>query len=128
MFFGKEEKESLSYFLTSEKKSTVTLWNTYKQKLQGYPKVNQSNLWNAWYEVNLNAEKEKENDAIKKNIILELCDLMIELELVKSFIKNTLEKLIKKVFGEEEEKFKPVFQAIVQKIIKTKYISKPKAK
>ena len=128
MFFGKEEKESLSYFLTSEKKSTVTLWNTYKQKLQGYPKVNQSNLWNTWYEVNLNAEKEKENDAIKKNIILELCDLMIELELVKSFIKNTLEILIKKVFGEEEEKFKPVFQEIVQKIIKTKYISKPKTK
>ena len=49
---------------------------------------------------------------------------MIELELIKSFIKNTLEKLVKKVFGKNEEKNKAIMDNIVQKIVKTKYISK----
>ena len=49
---------------------------------------------------------------------------MIELELIKSFIKNTLEKLVKKIFGRNEEKNKPIMDNIVQKIVKTKYISK----
>ena len=124
MFFGKEEKETIGYFLTAEKKSTVTLWDIYKPKIQGYPKINQANLWNKWYEITLNSEKEKDNDEIKKSVILQICDLMIELELVKSFIKNTLEKLVKKVFGKNEEKNKLIMDNIVQKIVKTKYISK----
>ena len=123
MFFGKEEKETIGYFLTAEKKNTVTLWNIYKPKIQGYPKVNQANLWNKWYDINLNAEKDKENDEVKKSVILQICDIMIELELIKSFIKNTLEKLVKKVFGRNEEKNKPIMDNIVQKIVKTKYIS-----
>ncbi len=49
---------------------------------------------------------------------------MIELELIKSFIKNTLEKLIKKVFGNNEEKNKAILQDVIQKIINSKYISK----
>jgi hypothetical protein len=126
MFFGKEEKETIGYFLTEEKKSTVTLWNVYKQKMKAYPKVNQANLWNIWYEINLNAERGKESNEVKKKVILKLCDLMIELELVKSFIKNTLEKLIKKIFGENDENNKNILQEIIQKIIKTKYISKAK--
>ena len=124
MFLGKEERETIGYFITEEKKSTITLWNKYKPKLQGYPKVNQANLWNKWYQINLNSEKEKERDDIKKKVLLQLCDLMIELELVKSFIKNTLENLIKNAFGDDKEKNKPILQEIIQKIIKTKYISK----
>ena len=127
MFLGKEEKETVGYILTSEKKSTVTLWNKYKQKIQGYPKISQSNLWNIWYGINLNEEKEKESEEVKKKVLLQLCDLMIELELVKSFIKNTLEKLVKKVFNNNDEKSKAIMQDIVQKIIKTKYISKSRA-
>ena len=126
MFFAKEEIETIGYFLTEEKKNTITLWEIYKQKLQGYPKVNQANLWNKWYEINLNAERGKENNEVKKKVILKICDLMIELELVKSFIKNTLENLIKKSFGENEENNKKILQEIVQKIIRTKYISKAK--
>ena len=49
---------------------------------------------------------------------------MIELELIKSFIKNTLEKLVKKVFSDNDETIKAIMQDIIQKIIKTKYISK----
>ena len=124
MFLGKEEKETIGYFITEEKKNTVTLWNIYKPKIQGYPKVNQANLWNKWYDINLNAEKDKENDEVKKKVILQICDLMIELELIKSFVKNTLENLVKKVFGKNEEKNKPIMDNIVQKIVQTKYISK----
>ena len=124
MHFGKEEKETVGYILTSEKKNTVTLWNKYKQKIQGYPKINQANLWRKWYAININEEKRKENDEVKKEVILKLCDLMIELELIKSFIKNTLEKLVKKVFSDNDETIKAIMQDIIQKIIKTKYISK----
>ena len=124
MFFGKEEKEIVGYILTEEKKNTVTLWSTYKQKLQTYNKINQYNLWSKWYDINLNAEKEKDSEEVKKKVILQLCDLMIELELVKSFIKNTLKKLVERVFGKNEEKNKTIMQDIIQKIIKTKYISK----
>ena len=128
MFFGIEEKETIGYFLTEQKKNTITLWNKYKQKLQGYPKVNQANLWFKWYQIDLNSEKEQEGDKVKKKVILKLCDVMIELELIKSFIKNTLEKLIEKVFGDDKEKNKSILNEIIQKIIKTKYISKAKDK
>ena len=125
MFFGKEEKETVGYFLTSEIKNTVTLWNNYKPKIKGYPQVNQTNLWNKWYEINLNTEKEKESEEVKKKILLQLCDIMIELELNKSFVKNTFEQLIKKVFGKiDEKKNDEIMQEVIQKIIKTKYISK----
>ena len=49
MFFGIEERLTIGYFLTEEKKNTITLWNTYKKKFQRYPKVNQANLWKKWY-------------------------------------------------------------------------------
>ena len=125
MFLGKEEKETVGYFLTSEIKNTVTLWNNYKPKIKGYPQVNQTNLWNKWYEINLNTEKEKDSEEIKKKVMLELCDIMIELELNKSFVKNVFEQLIKKVFGKtDEKKNNEIMQEIIQKIVKTKYISK----
>ena len=128
MFLGKEERETIGHFITEEKKNTITMWNKYKPKLQGYPKVNQANLWNKWYQIDLNAEKEKGREDIKKKVILRLCDLMIELELIKSFIKNTLENLIEKVFGDDKDKNKLILQDIIQKIIKTKYISKGNTK
>ena len=124
MFFGKEEKQTIGYFLTEEKKNTITLWNIYKHKIQRYPKVSQANLWVKWYEINLNQERWKENDDMKKKVILNLCDLMIELELTKSFIKNALEKLAKKVFEQKEDNVKDVVHEVIQKIINAKYISK----
>ena len=128
MFLGKEEKETVGYFITTEKTSTVTLWDIYKQRIRKYPKVSQFNLWDKWYENYLTAEKENENDEVKKKIILQICDLMIELELIKSFIKNTLEKLIKKVFGNNEENNKAILQDCIQKIITAKYVSKAEPK
>ena len=130
-YFGKEEKEKVGIFLSEEKKNTITLWNAYKQRFQGYPKVNQINFWNKWYDIDLLKKKEKEtekdneSDEIKEELIMNLCDLIIELELNKSFIKNTLEKLIKRVFGKDEEKRKKILDNAVQKIIHAKYVAKP---
>ena len=130
-YFAKEEKEKVGLFLSEEKKNTITLWNAYKQRFQGYPKVNQINFWNKWYDIDLSKKKEKEtekeneSDEIKEELIMNLCDLIIELELNKSFIKNTLEKLIKKVFGKDEDKSKKILDNVVQKIIHAKYVAKP---
>ena len=124
MFFGKEEIQTIGYFITEEKKNTITLWNIYKHRIERYPKVNQANLWVKWYEINISLEKAKEYDEVKKKVILNLCDLMIGLKLIKSFIKNTLEKLVKKVFERNEELGNAILQEIIQKIIKAKYISK----
>jgi hypothetical protein len=130
-YFAKEEKEKVGLFLSEEKKNTITLWKVYKKKFQKYPKVNQINFWNRWYDIDLykkkekEAEKENESDEIKEELIMNLCDLIIELELNKSFIKNTLEKIIKKVFGKDEEKSKKILDNVVQKIIHAKYVAKP---
>ena len=52
--------------------------------------------------------------------------MMIELELIKSFIKNTLDKLIKKVFVKDKEKGEKILQEAIQKIILAKYVSRAK--
>ena len=120
-FFGKEKKEK-------DKKNTITLWNVYKNKFRGYSKINQYNLWYKWYDINLNAEKDKDNDLTKKKVILSVCDIMVELELIKSFIKNTLDRLIKRVFYDNEEKGDRILQEAIQKIILAKYTEKSSGK
>ena len=124
-YFAKEVKETVGIiFLAEEKKNTIRIWDYYKGKLEGYPKINQPNFWNKWYEIDLNAEKHPEDDEVKKKIILNLSDLMIELELNKSFIKNTMEGLVNNVFGKEDEKGQNILKDIIQKIINAKYINK----
>ena len=124
-YFAKEVKETVGYiFLAEEKKNTIRLWDAYKAKLEGYPKINQPNFWNKWYEIDLNAEKHPEDIEVKKKIMLKISDLMIELELFKSFIKNTIEGLVTKVFGKEDENGQNLLQDIIQKIINAKYTNK----
>ena len=124
-YFAKEVKETVGIiFLAEEKKDTIRIWDYYKGKLEGYPKINQPNFWNKWYEIDLNAEKHPEDDEVKKKIILNLSDLMIELELNKSFIKNTMEGLVNNAFGKEDEKGQNILKDIIQKIINAKYINK----
>lgn len=95
-----------------------------QSKTEGYPKINQPNFWNKWYEIDISAEKHPDDNEVKKKIILNLSDLMIELELNKSFIKNTMEGLVNKVFGKEDEKGQNILKDIIQKIINAKYINK----
>jgi hypothetical protein len=127
-YFAKEVKETVGFiFLAEEKKNTIRIWDAYKAKLEGYPKINQPNFWNKWYEIDINSEKHPDDNEVKKKIILNLSDLMIELELDKSFIKNTMEGLVNKVFGKEDEKGQNILNDIIQKIINAKYINKATA-
>ena len=100
--------KSTKYFGKEVKGQTTTLWNEYKFKLQGYSKVNQSNFWEAWYQM------EKRNHKLKiEDAILQLCDIMIELELDKSFIKTTLLGLAEKGFGKESENYRVISEKVL---------------
>ena len=111
-FFGKEELNELSKMINEQEKSTVTLWDIYKQKIQAYSKVNQENLWKKWYEINLANEKDKDNPDTKKNIILYFLDIMFDLELDITFIKKTIESIAKVALKENEEKQNEIFEKV----------------
>jgi hypothetical protein len=111
-FFGKEELNVLSKMINEKEKSTVTLWDVYKQKIQSYSKVNQENLWKKWYQINLENEKDQDNPDTKKNIILGLLDIMFDLELDITFIKKTIEGIMKIDLKENEEKQNEILQTI----------------
>ena len=120
---------STKYFGKEKKGTITTLWDEYKSRIQGYSKVYQANLWNKWYELEIKKEKEKENgeelnNLKKEKIILDICNIMIELELPKSFIKNICFGLCEKEFGKGSEQCSTTQNLIVQEIIKAKYISK----
>ena len=114
---------STKYFGKEVKKETITLWDVYKSRIQGYSKVNQANFWNKWYEVETKEETEL-NIFKKEKYILGICDIMIQLELTKSFVKNVTFGLSEKEFGKESEQNITTNNLITQKIINTKYISK----
>ena len=114
---------STKYFGKEKKGATITLWDTYRSKIQGYSKVRQANFWNKWYE--LESKKETDlNNLKKEKIILGVCDVMISLELTKSFIKNVTHGLCEKEFGKESEQYQTTVGLITEKIIQAKYISK----
>ena len=115
---------STKYFGQAKKKgTTTTIWDTYKSRIQGYSKINQANFWNKWYELEIKKEAEITN-LKKEKIILEICDIMISLELTKSFVKNVTHQLSEKEFGKESEQYQTTVGLITEKIIKTRYISK----
>ncbi len=106
------------YYGKEIKGKTTTLWNEYKSKLQVYSKVNQNNFWEKWYKMEL-----KNDEKLKKyDVILNLVDIMIDLELDKSFIKNTLQSLAEKEFGKTSEDFKNTTEDILEKLKKSKYL------
>ena len=116
--------KSTKYYGKEKKGKTSTIWNEYKAKLQGYSKIIQSNFWDKWYNIEINGKDKK--DIIKaQEEIFKLCDIMIELELEKSFIKNTLLGIVEKDFGKESEGFKTINDLLLEKIRKAKY-SNPK--
>ena len=112
-YFGQEQK----------KKNIIILWDIYKTRIQGYSKVHQANFWKEWYELEIKKENEMNNEK-KEKLILEICDIMISLELTKSFVKNVTHGLSEKEFGKESEKYKYIVGIITSKIINAKYISK----
>ena len=114
-FYGKKEYDKHGMHL-------VTLWDIYKPKIQTNPKVVQINFWNKWYEIEYENSLDKSDNEIQI-IIYRICDLMICLELPKSFIKNVLNGIANRIFGKDSTKSKETFSVFIKKIVNAKYIS-----
>ena len=119
-FFAKEDEVTICLIIKGQKNNCmITLWDLYKSRLKSYPKINQENFWNKWYQINLTNEKQdKTNLETKKNILLDLLHIMLDIELDNSFIKKTLGKINKKVFEENEEKQEEISKIIQDIILK----------
>ena len=108
-FFGKEIKGK-----------TKTLWDEYKSRIQGYSKIGQNNFWGKWYDV----EIKKDGEISKEDTIYQICDIMTELELNKTFIKNALQGLVEKEFGKDSKESKNINENILEKLKQAKYLNK----
>ena len=119
-FFAKEDEVTICLIIKGQKNNCmITLWDLYKSRLKSYPKINQENFWNKWYQINLTNEKQdKTNLETKKNILLDLLHIMLDIELDNSFIKKTLGKINKKVFEKNEEKQDEISKIIQDIILK----------
>ena len=113
--------KSTRYFGKEIKGETSTIWNEYKAKLQGYAKITQNNFWDKWYHMELKEIANKKGVFKKQEQIYNLCDIMVELELEKSFIKNALLAIAEKEFGKESEEVKIINDLLLEKIRKVKY-------
>jgi hypothetical protein len=110
--------KSTKYFGKEIKGKTITLWDTFKSKLQVYSKINQNTLWEIWYKMETK-QKDKIN---KEKEILKICDIMIELELDKIFIKNVIIGLAEKELGKDSDDLEMINDHILSKIKKADYI------
>ena len=70
-------------------------------------------MWKKWYRINLADKKEeKDNPDTIKNTILCILDIMFDLELDITFIKKTIEGIMKIDLKENEEKQNEILQTI----------------
>ena len=112
--------KSTKYFGKEINGKTTTLWVEYKTKIQGYSKVKQNNFWERWYKMEI-----EQNDKLsKEDEILKILEIMIELELDKSFIKNLIMGLAEKNLGKNSDKITNINEIILKKIKDAVYHSK----
>ena len=83
-------------------KENITIFEDLKMFLKNYIKITQNNLWEKWYEFELERKKKEssDEDAIKEEIILDICKNMIFLQISKSTIKKKTDNINKIAFGE----------------------------
>ena len=121
-FFEKEVKKE-----KSSKKKQQTLFNCMEKKLQTYTKISQKNFWQKWFELDLKKiEDDQDNEQIKENIIISICQEMFQLEISKSNIKNICDSINEKIFGKDSELFKQTQKRYLELITHSKYISQAK--
>ena len=117
--------KSAMYFGLEYKGKTKTLFETMKEKIKDYPKFNQKNFWYIWYEKEIKSKKDK-GDAIKQKIILDICSKMLELEKDKIIIKDIIDDLNNKAFGDKSEMGTQTQKMYMKKITEAKYTLKDK--
>jgi len=66
--------KSTKYFGQETNGKTITLWEAYNSRIQGYSKVNQNNFWVKWYKM----EQKSHNDKKADDIIYYLGKIMID--------------------------------------------------
>ena len=112
--------KSTKYFGEETNGKTITLWEVYNSRIQGYSKVNQNNFWLQWYKM----EHKNQNDKKADDIMYYLGKIMIDLKLDKSFIKNVIKGLGEKEFGKQSSESKIISDTIVENIKLARYRSK----
>jgi len=112
--------KSTKYFGQETNGKTITLWEVYNSRIQGYSKVNQNNFWVKWYKM----EHKNQSDKKADDIIYYLGKTMIDLKLDKSFIKNVIKGLGEKEFGKQSSESKIISDTMVENIKLAKYRSK----
>ena len=117
--------KSTMYYGIDNKGKTQTLFKGIKSKIRNYPKITQKNFWNIWFENEIKIKKSS-GDSTKQIIILNICSKMIELEISKTIIKNIIDDLNNKAFGENSEMGNQTQKMYIKKITETKYLSKAK--
>ena len=117
--------KSSMYFGVEIKGKTQTLFHYIKTKLRDYPKIIKNNFWYIWFENEIKVKKDG-GDSTKQLIILDICSKMIQLEISKTTIKNLLDYLNTKAFGENSEMGTHTQKMYIRKITEAKFLSKAK--
>ena len=114
--------KSTKYFGITEFASNYTMFEKYKAKIQGIPKIKQDNFWQIWYETEISKKKEKKVED-QQEIIYDICKTLIQLELPKSMVKKFTDNINIKLFGKGSELQKKTFEVFIKFIINAKYVS-----
>ena len=109
-------------------KENITMFEKMKKFWKNYTKITQKNLWEKWYEVELDRKKKEcsDEDSIKEEIILDICNNMINLQISKSIVKNVTEHVNKIAFEEGSSLYEKIKKEYINLIIKANYISEAK--
>ena len=120
-----QKKEKFQIRHQHQQQQNKTIYENIKKYLQKYNKVNQKNVWEKWYELDLKKKSEEEqlDDNAKVEIILNLCQEMIDLKISKTNIKNYIDNISSSEFGKESEIFTNTQKKYKLLISKAPYIS-----
>ena len=116
--------KSTRYFAIEQKGRTITIFDSYKNKIESTPKIMQYNYWKKKYDIDLKNKENKNENIVKQQIIYKIVSEMIELEIPKSTVKTITEKISNEVFGKDSQLSKETFKVFIQQITKAHYISK----
>ena len=117
--------KSSMYFGIELKGKTKTVFQALKSKIKDYPKFNQKNFWYIWYQKEMRIKKDN-GDSTKQKIILNICSKMLELEKDKIIIKDIIDDLNNKAFGDKSEMGSQTQKMYMKKITDAKYTLKDK--
>jgi hypothetical protein len=116
-----------TYFGIQEDGQTKTLFEKYIAKIQDLPKIKQDNFWEKWYELELKKnEKLKDDIEFKQSIIYDICNILLKLEMPKSYVKRITDTININEFGKGTDLQQETFKEIIKLLSSARYISSVK--